>query len=74
VVSVGRGELGPRSPDGYYIILARPEAARELEGLEGLIIEEAGGVLLVKTRSRSAALKVYRRLAARGLLADRNRA
>ena len=68
---MGREELGPRSPEGYYVILARPEAARELEGLEGLVVEEAGGVLLVKTRSRSAALKLYRRLAARGLLMDR---
>jgi|YelNatPaOPRAMG01_1025707.scaffolds.fasta_scaffold15227_3 hypothetical protein len=68
---MGREKLGPRSPEGYYVILARPEAAGELEGIEGLIVEEVGGTLCIKTRSRSAALKLYRRLAARGLLMDR---
>lgn len=68
-----RGELGPKSPDGYYVIVARPETVRELEGLEGLIVEEAGGLLFIKTRSRSAALKLYKRLAARGLLAGQRR-
>ncbi len=66
-----RMELGPKSPNGYYVIVARREASRELEGLEGLIAEEAGDLLIIKTRSRSAALKLYRRLAAQGLLADR---
>lgn len=68
---VKREELGPRSPDGYYVILAHPEAARELEGYEGLIVEDIGGTLCIKTRSRSTALKLYRRLAMRGLLLDR---
>jgi hypothetical protein len=68
---MGMEKLGPRSPDGYYVILARPEAARELEGHEGLIVEDIGGTLCIKTRSRSMALKLYRRLAMRGLLLDR---
>lgn len=66
-----RGELGPKSPDGYYVIVADPKAAKELEGFEGLIVEDAGGLLLIKTRSRGTALKVYRKLKARGLLFDR---
>ncbi len=62
--------LSRRSPDGYYIIPVRREARSLLEKYSGVIVEEAGTLLLVKTRSRSIAEKILRKLHMRGLISE----
>jgi len=62
--------LRRRDPEGFFVIPARREALEVLARFrEGLIIEDAGSLILVKTRSRSLASKIYRRLAARNMIA-----
>lgn len=57
-----RDLLSRRDPHGYYVIPARPEARRIVEGLSGgeAIIVDAADVILVKVRSRSTASKILR--------------
>jgi len=62
--------LRRRDPSGRYVIVARGEARRLLEGLRGAEIEELGSKLIVRVRSRSLAARLLRRLAEEGLLAD----
>jgi len=60
--------LAKRDPEGYYVILAEPSAREVLNGFKGIVIEEAGGSLVARTRSRSLVEKLVRRLAKAGLL------
>lgn len=62
--------LSKKSPDGYYVIPARSEAKSLLEKYSGVIVEEAGTLLFVKTRSRSMAEKILRKLYTRGLVGE----
>ncbi len=64
-----RGFLERRDPQGYYVIPAKPEAAALLGGWPGVEVERAGGLLLVRVKSRGLALRILRALAGRGLLA-----
>jgi adenylylsulfate kinase-like enzyme len=64
-----REYLSRRDPQGYYVILARKESKDMLAGISGIIVEEVGDMVIVRTRSRSIAEKVIRLLAKRGLLA-----
>jgi RNase P/RNase MRP subunit p29 len=64
-----REYLSRRDPQGYYVILARKESKDILAGISGIVVEETGNILIVRTRSRSIAEKVIRLLAKRGLLA-----
>lgn len=55
-----------RGPNGFYIVLARREAVRFIEGC---IVEDiGGGVVAVKTTSRAKIVKVVRSLMRRNLL------
>jgi len=60
--------LAKRDPEGYYVILAEPSAREVLNGFSGIVVEEAGNSLVVRTRSRSLVEKVVKRLASAGLL------
>ena len=64
-----RGLLSRRDPEGFYVVPARREALRLLDGFEGIVFEEAGDTVFVRARSRRVAEKVARLLARRGLLA-----
>ena len=68
MVPGGREALGKRDPEGYYVILAKPEAEELLKGFDALI--ERGPVLVVRTKSRSAAARILAVLRARGMLAE----
>ncbi len=64
--------LSKKSPEGYYVIPvpARSEAKSLLEKYSGVVVEEAGTLLFVKTRSRSMAEKILRKLYIRGLIGE----
>ncbi len=64
-----RSLLARRDPEGFYVVPARRGALQLLEGLEGVVVEEAGDTVFVRARSRRVAEKVARLLARRGLLA-----
>ena len=61
-------ELGRRDPEGYFVLLASPEA-RELVP-QGCLVEEAGDVIVIRTKSRSLANKLLRTLKRKGLLRE----
>jgi len=62
-----RSYLARRDPEGYYVITAKPEALKVLPpGVEFMV---AGEHVLIRTKSRSQALKILKLLAARKLLA-----
>jgi len=56
--------LSRRDPSGFYVILAFREAEDVLNDLrEGVEVEVVGDLAIVRTRSRSLAEKIVRRLA-----------
>jgi len=59
--------LSRRDPHGYYVIPAEDEA-KSLVLMQGVIIVDVGDGILVKTRSRSQALKILKMLYKRNLL------
>jgi len=66
---VVREILSRRDPSGFYVILASRGAEEVLSDLgEGVEVEVAGDLTIVRTRSRSLAEKIVRRLAAAKLL------
>ncbi|MEB3862089.1 MAG: hypothetical protein GSR84_07715 [Desulfurococcales archaeon] len=67
--SVTREILSRRDPHGYYVIPAKEEA-RSLARGPGIIVIDVGDGILIKTRSRSQAIKLLRLLHRRGLLAE----
>jgi len=61
--------LSRRDPGGFYVILASRGAEEALSDLgEGVEVEVAGDLTIVRTRSRSLAEKIVRRLASVKLL------
>ncbi len=67
--SVTREILSRRDPHGYYVIPAREEA-RTLAHGPGIIVVDVGEGVLIKTRSRSQALRLLRILHKKGLLVE----
>ncbi len=62
--------LGRRDPQGYYVIIADKRAVRLLRG--NVEVEELGGDLVViRVKSRSKALRIYRRLRSLGILVEK---
>ena len=64
--------LRRRDPFGYYVIPAKREALEVIPGelVERLVVEEAGELVVLRTRSRSVARQVAVLLAKRGLVVD----
>ncbi len=53
-------ELGPKDPQGYYVVQV-PSCLREVvEKFDGVLIEQLGDQLLVRTKSRRIALKILK--------------
>lgn len=71
VESIIREYLSKRTPDGYYVIPVKNEARRLLERYHDIVLEESGLLLFVKTKSRSTAEKILRKLYHRRLLGER---
>jgi len=68
---VSLSRLGPRDPEGYYVIKAlrgAEEVARRMLGPE-VRVEEAGPYVLIRVKSRSKALRLLRALERGKLLA-----
>ncbi len=63
--------LARRDPHGYYVIPARPEAKRLVEGLSRgeAVIVDAVDVILVKVKSKSVASRLLRVLNRKRLIA-----
>lgn len=70
IENIIREYLSRKTPDGYYVIPAKPSARKLLEKYNGIALEETGTLLFVKTRSRSLAEKIIRKLYWRGLLGE----
>ncbi len=68
--NIVREYLSRRTPDGYYVIPVKIEARGLLEKYRGLIFEEAGALLFVKTKSRSIAERILRKMYRQGLLEE----
>ncbi len=63
--------LSRRDPHGYYVIPVDAEGFEKIRGSlpEGAVVVEAGDVVLVKVRSRSAAARLARLAERLGILA-----
>ncbi len=60
-------------PSGYYVVVLKREALRELGELlssKGVVVEEAGPIVVARTRSRRLAAEIARQALRRGLLAE----
>lgn len=62
------GELGRRDPAGFYVVVAKRGAEKLAESVGGVEVEVVGDCVVIRTRSRSKAERVYERLRAAGLL------
>ena len=51
-------KLGPRDPQGYYVVVLPPNAKPKLEGDDSL--ERVGDKLIYRTRSRARAVRALR--------------
>ncbi len=60
--------LGRKTPNGYYLIVARIEAQELISKISGIRIEQAGDIILIKVKSRRIAKKIYDELSRRNLL------
>ena len=70
VKNIIRGYLTRRTPDGYFVILAKLEALNYLKDLENAITYEiAGDIVFIKVKSRSLGERIIRRLYRLGLIA-----
>ncbi len=65
-----REYLSRKTPDGYYIIPASLAAREIVAKYNNVVVEETGTILFIKTRSRSIAEKVLRKLWTRNLLGE----
>jgi len=54
--------LKRRDPSGYYVILLKPSAREKLRGLSNVVVEESGGILVVRVKSRSVAKRLLEKL------------
>ncbi len=59
-------ELGKRDPEGYFVIVASKEAKDFLP--EGVKVEEVGDEIIIRTKSRSLAMRIVKELRRKGLL------
>lgn len=57
-----------RDPQGFYVVIAKKEVLDTLAGFEGVIVEEIGDTVALKTKSRKTALKLCVFLSSKGLL------
>ncbi len=57
-----------RDPQGYYVLTARPEARKLLENLGVEVVEEAGGLIVARTRSRRKIVEAVKTLYKKNLL------
>ncbi len=62
--------LSRRDPSGMYVILADAKAKELVEEFRGwgVVYDEVGDTIIVRTKSRSVAEKLAKALARRGLL------
>jgi hypothetical protein len=60
--------LSRRDPRGYYVIPAKREALGLVSRFEGVEVEEAGDIIVVRVKARSAARRIALMLSRRGLL------
>ncbi|RLE80120.1 MAG: hypothetical protein DRJ36_02575 [Thermoprotei archaeon] len=60
--------LWRRDPQGYYVIPAKRDALKVLKISKDIIVEEAGTLVFIKTRSRRLAKRIVLRLEKLGLL------
>jgi len=61
-------DVGRRDPEGYFVLLASPEAKELLP--RDVLIEEAGDIIIIRVKSRSRAIKLLKELKKRGLLRE----
>jgi len=61
--------LGKKTPDGYYLIVARREAEEIVKRFSEIEIEYAGDMILIKVKSRRIAKEIYIKLSRRNLIA-----
>ena len=61
-------DVGRRDPEGYFVILASPEA-KELVP-QDVLVEEVGDLIIIRVKSRSKAVKLFKELKRRGLLRE----
>ncbi|MEM1508421.1 MAG: hypothetical protein QXY49_06015 [Thermofilaceae archaeon] len=62
-----------RDPQGFYIVIAKKEALDTLAEFEGVIVEEIGDAVALKTKSRRTAFKLSIFLSSKGLLVKSSR-
>ena len=53
--------LGPRDPEGYYVVLLNKHCKSRIRIEVGDKLEEVGGYLVYKTKSRSRALRLLKK-------------
>ncbi len=70
IENIIREYLSRKTPDGYYVIPVKPGARGLIEKYKGLVLEETGSLLFIKTRSRSVAEKILRKLYRQRLLGE----
>jgi len=66
--------IGKRDPSGYFIIPARQQALEVLDKIissqSDIVVEDVGGgIIFLKTKSRTIAQKLLKMLESRGLTA-----
>jgi len=60
-------KVGPRrTPDGYFIAVAPPEAKSYLNDFSNIEVEEMGAEVIIKSRSRSTLKKIILELKSKG--------
>jgi len=59
--------LGKRDPQGYFVIVAKSDALEKVP--KNVLVEELGDSIIIRVKSRSLALKLYKKLEREGLLA-----
>lgn len=64
-------KLGKPDPEGYYIIIAKKEAKNIIiNKYKGIIIENHGKEIIIKTKSRSTGKQILRKLSQLKLIAN----
>ncbi|MCS7385396.1 MAG: hypothetical protein NDF55_01455 [archaeon GB-1867-005] len=61
-------KLGKKTPNGFYIIIARREAEKYLKENNNVKLESIGDIIIIKTKSRNTAKKILEKLRNRNLL------
>ncbi|RLE53444.1 MAG: hypothetical protein DRJ30_06860 [Candidatus Methanomethylicota archaeon] len=63
-------KLGKPDPEGYYLIIAGREAKSFIEKYKGILIEEHGGEIIIKTKSRSIGKRILKELSKLNLIVN----